>query len=295
MLATALGVGFLPQAVGAPFEVPPLSKPASAALHVGKLVWLDLETTDLQQAKSFYRSLFGWDFRDYHADGVDYTVALLNGQPIAGMVRRRVVMNDSERPSAWLPFFSVANVNASSDQALKAHAQVRSLPEDLPLRGRQARFVDPDGAVFALLTSSSGDPADDPNPRALGTWGWPCLLARDPAQEAVFYQQLMNYTVLASPAAQGFEHIALNSGQYERADVRALPAGVAALRPEWIGFVRVFSSADTAKLAVKLGGHVLVARTREARGGISSILADPSGAAFGILELPPEVVGIEGR
>jgi predicted enzyme related to lactoylglutathione lyase len=251
-------------------------------------VWLDLETTDLPGAKRFYGTLFGWTYRDYHADGVDYTVALANGNPVAGLVRRRVV-NDTERTSAWLPFFSVADMTAAVGRALKSHAEMRSEPENLPLRGRQARLTDPEGAVFALVNSSSGDPSDDVNPRALGSWGSPSLLARDPAGEAVFYQELFGYAVLGDPTDSGFERIRLSSGPHERANVRRLPVGVDAMQPRWISFVRVSSAADTAREAVTLGGRIVAAKTRAAHGATITLLEDPTGAAFGVQELPPEV------
>ena len=236
--------------------------------------------------------MFGWSYRDYHADGVDYTVALVDDHPVAGLVRRSIV-NDAERRSAWVPFFSVLDVDQTVQLALKADAHVRSAPEDLPLRGRQARMTDPESAVFALENSSSGDPPDDPNPRAIGTWGSPALLARDPAHEGVFYQRVLKYTVVGQPADGGFERIRLSSGTHERANVRLLPAGIATPHAEWISFVRAFSTADTARQAVKLGGRILAGPTREAHGATSTILEDPTGAVFGVLELPPEVVKIE--
>ena len=199
------------QARAAPFEVPALASPVNATHHVGKLVWLDLETTDLRGAKHFYGNLFGWSYRDYHADGVDYTVALVNDHPVAGLVRQPI-LNDAERGSAWLPFFSVLDVDQTFQQALDAQARLRSAPENLPLRGRQARLTDPESAVFALENSSSGDPPDDPNPRAIGTWGLPVLLARDPAQEAVFYQRVLKYTVVGKATNGSFERIQLRPG-----------------------------------------------------------------------------------
>ena len=204
VLAAALGGTICLPVRAESFDVPELSNPANHTHLVGKLIWLDLETTDLPGAKRFYHALFGWDYRDYHADDVDYTVAMVNGTPVAGLVRRQI-LNQTERRSAWLPFFSVADVTATFQQALKAHAQVRSEPEQLPLRGRQARLTDPEGAVF----------------------------------------------------------------------------------------VRVFSTADTARQAVKLGGHILVAADRATHGATSAILADPTGAAFGVTELPPEIVNLE--
>jgi len=291
VVAAELCGSFCLRARAESFELPALSSPANDTHLVGKLIWLDLETTDLPGSKRFYHSLFGWDYRDYHADGVEYTLALVNGNPVAGLLRRQIV-NETERRSAWLPFFSVADVNATFQQALKAHAQVRSEPEQLPLRGRQARLTDPEGAVFALVTSSSGDPSDDPNPRAVGTWGSPSLLARNPAREAVFYQELFSYAVFAEPTDRG-KRIRLSSGPQERANVRQLPTVVDALHPQWISFVRVFSNADTARQAVKLGGHILVAATRATHGASITILDDPTGAAFGVIELPPEIVDLE--
>jgi predicted enzyme related to lactoylglutathione lyase len=296
MLVLAAGLCGAPclQADAGSFEVPALSNPATGVHLAGKLIWLDLETTDLPGAKRFYRALFGWDYRDYHADGVDYTVALANGNPVAGLVRRQIV-NDTERRSAWLPFFSVADVGSTFAQALQTHAQARSEPENLPLRGRQALLLDPEGAAFALVTSSSGDPPDDPNPRALGTWGIPSLLARDPGDEAVFYQQLFGYAMVGEPTAAGFERIQLSAGTLERASVRRLPGGAEPVKPQWISFARVFSTPDTVRQAVKLGGHILVAKTLATRGATLAILKDPTGAAFGVIELLPAIVRLETR
>jgi predicted enzyme related to lactoylglutathione lyase len=118
-------------------------------------------------------------------------------------------------------------------------------------------------------------------------------LARDPADEAVFYQDLFSYAVLGEPTDSGFERIRLSSGAHERATVRRLPGGTDALVPQWISFVRVFSTADTARQAVKLGGHVLVATTRASHDATITILEDPTGAAFGVMELPPEIVQVD--
>jgi len=286
-LITALLCGGLwSPAEADPFSVPALSLPANDTHLVGKLVWLDLETTDLPGAKSFYASLFGWTYRDYRSDGVDYTVVLADGKPVAGMVRRPV-LNDAEARSAWLPFFSVADLHDTFARALAAHAQVRSEPENLPLRGRQARLLDPQGAVFALVMSSSGDPVDDPTPRALGTWGAPSLLARDPGRDAVFYQELFGYSVLGEPTVRDFDRIRLSVGGHERATVRRLPAGANALQPQWISFVRVVNTADTIRQALKLGGHTVLDSSRDGDGAVTAILGDPTGAAFGVAQSVP--------
>jgi len=104
---------------------------------------------------------------------------------------------------------------------------------------------------------------------------------------------VLKYPVVGKTSDGSFERIQLSTGSHERANVRLLPTGIASPHAEWVSFARVFSAADTARQAVKLGGRILVAPTREAHGATSSILEDPTGAAFGVVELPPEVVNIE--
>jgi predicted enzyme related to lactoylglutathione lyase len=60
------------------------------------------------------------------------------------------------------------------------------------------------------------------------------------------------------------------------------------LNSQWVSFARVFSTADTVRQAVKLGGHVLETPTVRSDGATTAILEDPTGAAFGVIELLPK-------
>jgi predicted enzyme related to lactoylglutathione lyase len=100
--------------------------------------------------------------------------------------------------------------------------------------------------------------------------------------------------VVGDPTAHGFERIQLETATEERASVRPLPDGSDPLNPQWIAFARVASTADTVRKAQKLGGHILVA-TMQTQDGIEAILEDPTGAAFGIAELPETVVSQQSR
>ena len=266
-----------------PFDFPAITNPASTQHLVGKVIWLDLQTINLKRAKEFYGALFGWDFRDYHADGSDYVVAMNGGRPIAGFLNR-AIRKGEERRSAWLPFIAVRDVDATLRNALLHHAQVRSEPENLPLRGRQALLADPDGAVFAIEASSSGDPPDTlPTP---GSWLRTSLYARDPGDAGVFYQQVFGYDLIGLPTSAGFERVQLSSDGHPRISVNALPTDVPALQTQWVDFVRVINAVHATARALKLGGRLLVNTQRDAQGIAIVILADPTGAPFGIIELP---------
>ena len=152
----------------------------------------------------------------------------------------------------------------------------------IPDRGRQAVFADPQGAVFAVLASSSGDPSDVL--AAPGEWIWSSLITTDPDTDAAFYQALFNYEVYDLSSDDGAEHVMLASDNYARASANALPANRPDVHPHWLNFVHVEDTVAMTARVVALGGSVLVEPRVDRDGGKVAVVADPFGAAFGLLE-----------
>jgi predicted enzyme related to lactoylglutathione lyase len=270
-----------PQTNAIHFELPPLVQPASSEHHPGKVIWTDLVTSDLAGAKRFYGDLFGWTFTDIHIGDSDYSVALHDGEPMGGLLQRPVRPGEQRQP-AWLTFISVRDVAAAERATVALGGKVLSKPHSYPRRGRQAVFADPQGAVFAVLQSSSGDPADelaDP-----GEWIWSSLVTRDPGKGAAFYQTVFGYEAFDFSSDDGQEHVLLATNDYARATSNALPAGTTTAHPHWLNFVRVVSTPDAVAKAQALGGRVLVEPHPDRHGGLVAVVADPAGAAFGLLE-----------
>ena len=265
----------------APFELPQLVDPASSEHHVGKVVWVDLTTPDLAGAKKFYSGLFGWTFRDIRAGKSDYSVAYLDGRPMGGVYQRALPAGEQRHP-AWLTFIAVRDVDAAKKVALAQGATVVSEPRTFPKRGRQAVFADPQGGVFAVLASGSGDPSDFL--AAPGEWIWSSLHAPDADKDAAFYQTLFGYDVFDLESTDGLSHVILSSDDVARASVNAFPAGSSRVHPHWLNFVRVVDTAAAAAKAVSLGGRVLVEPHEDRHGGNVAVVADPAGAAFGLME-----------
>jgi predicted enzyme related to lactoylglutathione lyase len=276
-----LMAAFALPAVAAPSELPPLVEPASSEHHVGKVIWVELVTPDLAGAKQFYSGLFGWTFRDTHVGKSDYSVALLDGRPVAGLFVRPLPAGEQRQP-AWLTFIAVRDVHAAKRIALEHGAKIVSEPKSHPKRGTQAIFTDPEGAQFAVLASSSGDPADFL--ATPGEWIWSSLHVNDADKAAAFYQTLFGYDVFDLATDDGSEHVILSSDDYARAGVNAFPAGASRPRPHWLNFVRVVDAGDAAAKAVALGGRVLVEPHVDRHGGRVAVVADPMGAPFGLME-----------
>jgi predicted enzyme related to lactoylglutathione lyase len=281
LLAVLLSVaapGLLAAASG---PLPPLVAPASQEHHVGKVIFAELVTPDLAAARQFYGGLFGWTFRDIQSGNTEYAVASLDDHPVAGLIHKEFSSGKRGQP-AWLSFIAVRDVDAAKNIAVQHGARVLFAPRSIPDRGRQAVLADPQGAVFAVLASSSGDPPDvlaEP-----GEWIWSSLITRDPDAGAAFYQTLFDYEVFALPADEGAQHLLLATDNYARASANSWPANKPNVHPHWLNYLRVEDADKTAAKAVALGGRILVEPRLDRHGGRVAVVADPAGAAFGLLE-----------
>jgi uncharacterized protein len=280
-LALWCGVAAMATAAPVAFDPPPVVEPPSAEHHTGKVIWADLVTPDLAGAKVFYGGVFGWTFKDSQAGNINYSVALLDGAPVGGMLQRPM-RPDARRQPAWLTFLSVPDVAVAERTALAHGGRVLAPPRSFPQRGRQAVFADPQGAVFAVLQSNSGDPQDVL--AAPGDWIWSSLVTRDPSTDAGFYQAIFGYEVFELPSDDGAAHVLFSTDQYARASSIALPAQASKLHPHWLNFLRVVSTPDAVIRVQALGGRVLVAPHPGRHGGLVAVVADPAGAPFGLLE-----------
>jgi predicted enzyme related to lactoylglutathione lyase len=281
LMVTALILGSAALVQGADFQLPALNSPPSGEHHAGKMLWADLVTPDLAAAEKFYGGLFGWTFQPVHAGDISYAVAMLDGRPIGGLVEKAIPAGQHQQ-SAWLTFLAASDIDSAKKVAVSHGAKVLSDIKSYPMRGRQIVLSDPEGAVFALLASSSGDTPD--YLAATGDWIWTSLHAKDAGAEAAFYQNLLGYDVFDQPSDDGLEHLILSTDNYARASANDLAQGSARRHSHWLNFVRVEHAAESAAKVVALGGRVLVEPRVDRHGGMLAVVADPAGAPFGLME-----------
>jgi len=163
--------------------MPAIVTPATQERHPGKMIFAELVTPDLESAKQFYGSLFGWTFQDSHMGTTQFAEAVAGGHPVAALIDRELPPGQ-RRPAIWLSFFSVADTEAARATAGQAGGRVLFEPKLIPNLGSEAVIADPQGAVFGILASSSGDPAD--NLARPGDWIWSSLVTTDPDSDAAF-------------------------------------------------------------------------------------------------------------
>lgn len=260
-----------------PPRLPPLTAEPDSPRLPGKFVWADLVTDDVQAARQFYGRLFGWRFETLG----NYSIALNEERPVAGMVERPRPEDRSAKPR-WLGYISVESVERAREAATEAGGKVLAAPQEMPERGEQAVFSDPEGALFGVVRSSSGDPGD--YLADVGDWIWIQLLSRDAREASEFYRTVAGYEIVENTREELRSDFVLASGGYARAAVRTLPAKATRVQPLWLPFVRVQSVAESVALAEQLGGRVWIAPRPDLFDGRVAVVGDPTGAAIGVLE-----------
>jgi predicted enzyme related to lactoylglutathione lyase len=265
-------------------ELPPLNDPPTNTRLPGKFVWVDLVTPDVDRAEAFYGKLFGWTFRKIGNGDSAYTLAFLGEEPMGGVVQ--LIAKPGERKQArWIGFISVPNVSEAQRLVLSQGGKVLVSARSLPRRGDLAVFADREGTIFGVMSSSTGDVEDFLT--EMGDWIWAQFLSREGGKAASFYAAIGQSTVLEAPKPNGSKRWFLVSQGYARASILEISPNRLDARPGWLGYVRVPDVSSTVALAEKLGGRVLVSPRPGLFDDKVALIADPSGAVFGVLQWDP--------
>jgi hypothetical protein len=132
---------------------------AQLANEPGTYCWSELITTDLDQAKAFYKAVFNWDAESQGPAGgpVAYTEWKLDGRSIGGMLAKSPEM-PAEMPNLWGVYFAVADTDAAAAKAQELGGSLIMAPMDIE-PGRFAVLADPVDAMFNLLALKSESPS----------------------------------------------------------------------------------------------------------------------------------------
>ncbi|MBI9080018.1 MAG: VOC family protein [Pseudodesulfovibrio sp.] len=257
--------------------VPPVTNSAAGIHLPGKFVWFDLFTTDMTAASNFYDALFNWDFERTNEDNPAVKTIFHKGSPIATMIGR----NGEPGNSQWLSYMSVEDVDAAIQIALNNGGSVYRPARELPNRGRIAVILDPQKAAVALLTSSTGDPGD--SAFVSNRWLESELWTRNVNDAVNFYQKLAGYDVSLVDVHETMQYRLLTQKGKQRGGVVEIRWDD--VKPEWVPYIAVKNILETVTKAQKLGGSVLLPPDMSVKEGHVAIIADPTGAVFGVQQL----------
>jgi predicted enzyme related to lactoylglutathione lyase len=260
--------------------VPGLTPYPTGQQLTGKFVWYDLFTHDMQTTTTFYQELFGWTFTDTDSSTSRVKTISRDGVPIANAVEIDPLKKGGNE-STWLGYLSVPDVDKAIDTVKLHNGAVYRKPRDLPNRGRIAIAIDAQGAIFGLVHAPEGDPPDpdDLTNSFIGSELWTTDL--DPA--IALYSALAGYELDLIDVGRDRKYHLLVRDNIPRAGVAKILWDD--VKPNWIPYITVKDVMASIGKAESLGGRVLINPPKEVSKNPLAIIADPSGAVFGIQQM----------
>jgi uncharacterized protein len=248
----------------------------AATRIINKPAWVDLGTSDAAAAGEFYSRVFGWSVEvnpDPQYGG--YGLAKIGGQDAAGIGPTQ----SPDQPTAWSVYIGTDDIEALSQRVASAGGTVAAPPFDVGDQGRMAVFADPTGAFISAwqATQMGGFQTEGAN-----AFGWAELNARGVGSALPFYQQVFGWT----PKDVGSPEQPYTEFQIDGHSIAGATEMNPMVPPEvpsyWLVYFRVADVDASHRKAIGAGGSELLAPV-DYPGGRMSIVRDPQGAAFGLM------------
>jgi predicted enzyme related to lactoylglutathione lyase len=249
----------------------------------GEFNWVDLSARDLESQSAFYEALLGWSHTDLtFADGMAYRMFKVDGHTVAGMSQMPADFIAQGRPSAWNTYVATDDVDATVAKAADLGGTVIMPAMDVPDSGRWAGVQDPTGAYIFFWKPLRVD--DTMEYMLPGTLSWNDLGTRDPKGAIDFYSKLLGWDIQPLEAGPMPYWVVNVDGQGE-GGIMPMPDMVPAEVPAyWLPYFGAADVTASVAKAVELGASVLSEPMEVPNMVKFSVLADPAGATFALMQ-----------
>ncbi|APD05624.1 hypothetical protein UJ101_00071 [Flavobacteriaceae bacterium UJ101] len=250
-------------------EMPGISKSPTHTHRYNQVVWHDLITPDIQEAKDFYGSIFGWTFEDFKIGGKNYVMISHHNEYIGGMIEM-----PSSESSIWIASISMDNIDEQAEKVVKNGGKILLKPITIPGRGRQVILEGNQGEKFSLINSSQGDASlktTTPN----GNWLWMELWANDTSKAHNFYNKAF-YTNIEQTTSDGRPYWIFKSKGKKAGGMIQNP--LTNVGSQWIPYIQMDNPSNIIDKIAANKGYVILKPEPSIRKGSVGIFQDPKGA-----------------
>jgi predicted enzyme related to lactoylglutathione lyase len=247
----------------------------------GTFSWVDLATTDAEDAKRAYGELFGWDFDDFPVgDGNVYTMCRLGGKSVCAIALQRDEERSMGIPPHWNNYVTVEDVDARTATAGELGGTVMVEPFDVFDSGRMSVVADPTGAVFNMWEPRNNIGAELVNVPGALTWNEEATKDMERAKD--FYVGLFGWRyedIEGSP----LPYSVVYNGDRSNGGIRLQGDMEADIPPNWVPYFAVESVDEALGRAGELGFSTIVPPMTVPAGRFAG-LADAQGAVLCLFE-----------
>jgi predicted enzyme related to lactoylglutathione lyase len=252
----------------------------------GTFGWLGLATSHPATARAFYADVLEWDSAEQQAGKLgDYTSLRYEGKEVAILYRQTPEARAAQAAPHWTPFVAVEDVNRSARLAEKLGGALLREPVNLGDAGRIVPVRDPVGAILSLWQPFSRGGAELVNDR--GAVCWYELVTAGLGRAAFFYCSLFGWRLTADPRVSTIPipSYTITNAESPIGTIREERDHDKGISCGWIPYFGVENPEHTQRVAEQRGGRTLRLAS-DGPIGHTSVLADPFGARFGLLEYP---------
>jgi predicted enzyme related to lactoylglutathione lyase len=250
----------------------------------GMFSYADLQTSDLDAATAFYTSLFGWAYDDQPmGEGPDDIYRMFNkdGRVVCAASKQRSEQADAGVPPMWNTYFTVSDVDTAAKRCDAAGGTVHMDPFDVFDSGRMAVISAPDGAFFCLWQAKESIGAEVMNEPNTLTWAESGSTDVEKARD--FYAEALGWTFEEMDMGPNGKYTVFSVGDENVAGLMQSPAPMS----YWSIYFSVDDCKGLTEKAKSAGAQAMMDTQPVPTVGTISILTDPQGAMFGMLQPEP--------
>jgi len=252
----------------------------SNAEKTGKFVWYDLMTSEPAAAEDFYTKLVGWGTQPWEGGDKPYTMWTNQETPLGGVMEMPEEVSASGVPPHWMAYVAVEDVRATAAKVSEVGGKILHDATEIPGAGCSAVLADPQGAAFAVYSSTSEEDAPDQPP--VGRFSWHELATSDYKGALAFYTDLFGWEpqdAMDMGEAGTYQIYGRGGesfgGMFDKPDEMPGP-------PMWLYYISVDDCTTAAEQVKELGGQVVNGPMEVPGGDLIAQCLDPQGALFAL-------------
>lgn len=248
----------------------------------GTFCWVDLGTTDPQNAKKFYCELFGWEVADMPmGESFTYTFFTKNGKQVCAMYKLTEQQLQMGLPPNWLSYVLVEDAAATLAKAKELGGSVFMEAMEVMQEGVSGLFGDPEGAYLGIWQPKNHIGVAYKNEP--GSICWFEHAGRENEKSIPFLEKLFGWTSNTQDMG-GMLYTTFSMDVEMVCGAYIMPPELDGVPPHWLPYFMTDNIDLLLEKTSNLGGQVLMPKTMVPNVGYFSVVRDPQGAVFGVLQ-----------
>ena len=250
----------------------------------GTVCYVELATNNTDIANKFYSDLFGWAIQneDMGEMGI-YSQFLLNDKITSAMYKLMPEQESQGVPPHWATYFAVEDCEATTNLAVDIGGTLVAGPMNVADFGRLSVISDPAGATFCIwqTISKHGVELRDEN----NTVCWSELMTTDAPGAKEFYGRLFQWQAKDMDMGEaGIYSMLGGSDELPTAGLMTIDKKMGPIPPHWSNYFQIDDCLAAEKKALGMGAKCIVPTSPIPGKGVFCMLADPTGAVFGLYQ-----------